>query len=79
MKGRKSMTLSKGQRGKTYTAVGIELENDVKRRLEILGLTQKSKVLVLNSKGNGSMIIKVRGTRFAIGKKIAEGIIIDEN
>lgn len=73
------MMLSEGQRGKTYTAVGIELEHEVKRRLEILGLTQKSKVSVLNLKSNGSMIIKVRGTRFAIGRKIAEGIKINED
>ena len=57
------MMLSEGQHGKTYTAVGIELEQ----------------VSVLNLKSNGSMIIKVRGTRFAIGRKIAEGIKINED
>lgn len=68
------MTLYDGKKGGTYTVSGIELEEKEKRRLEILGLTHHSEVKILNAKKNGSMIIKVRGTRFAIGKKFALGI-----
>lgn len=72
------MILTDAKCGRTYTALGISLEHGLKRRLEILGLTQNSEVGVVNKKRNGSMIIRVRGTRFAIGKKVAEGITIDE-
>ena len=54
----------------------INLEPIVKRRLQMLGLTKGTNVEVLNNKKSGSLIFKVRGTRFAIGKQIAEGIIV---
>jgi len=68
------MTLYEGKKGETYTAEYIDLEENEKRRLEILGLTHNAEVKILNAQRNGSMIIKVRGTRFAIGKKFAMGI-----
>ena len=70
------MTLHDGKVGNTYRVSGIELDPNEKRRLEILGLTHNSEVKILGAKkgGSGSMIIRVRGTRFAIGKKFALGI-----
>ena len=70
------MTLHDGKVGSTYKVADIELGIDEKRRLEILGLTHNSKVTILGAKkrGSGSMIIRVRGTRFAIGKNFALGI-----
>lgn len=64
--------------GKTYVVKEIGLGLEVKRRLEILGMTINSTVEIVNSKRSGTKIIKVRGTRFAIGKKFAEGIEVLE-
>ncbi len=64
--------------GKTYIVKEISLGLEVKRRLEILGMTINSTVDIINSKRSGTRIIKVRGTRFAIGKKFAEGIEVVE-
>ena len=64
--------------GKTYIVREISLGLEVKRRLEILGMTINSTVEIVNSKRSGTKIIKVRGTRFAIGKKFAEGIEVAE-
>lgn len=68
------MKLSEGKIGQTYEVESIEVMNQLTRRLEALGLTGQTKVAVLNSKKRGCMIIKVRGTRWAIGRRIAEGI-----
>ena len=68
------MKLSNGELGKSYAVKEIALELPVKRRLEILGMTMNTIVTVLNSKTSGSKIIKVRGTRFAIGADFAEKI-----
>ena len=43
---------------------------------EILGMTGSAAVTVMNKKRGGAMIIRVRGTRFAIGREFAEGIIV---
>lgn len=70
------MTLADGKIGATYCVDRIDLPLKIKRRLEMLGMTWNSGVSVLNMKKNGAMIIKVRGTRFAIGRRLAEGIYI---
>lgn len=72
------MFLSDGQVGKKYIAEGLMLDNKLKRRLQVLGLTKNTKVEILNKNFNGSLIFKVRGTRFAISKKISSSIKIKE-
>ena len=71
------MKLSEGVVGQEYFVKSIELELAVKRRLEILGMTHSARVLVLNSKKSGTKIIKVRGTRFALGAEFSKGIGIE--
>lgn len=72
------MTLSEGHIGCSYRIHRIELEEQVTRRLEMLGMTQGTDVQVLNKKRSGPMIIKVRGTRFALGHVFACGIYLEE-
>ncbi len=72
------MTLRDGTIGNTYQVKDIELEDKVRRRLQMLGLTKGTEVSVLNNKKSGSIIMKVRGTRFAVGRRIAEGILVEE-
>ena len=72
------MTLREGTIGNKYQVKEIQLEDKVKRRLQMLGMTRGTGVQVLNNKKSGSIIMKVRGTRFAIGKRIAEGILVEE-
>ena len=68
------MFLSEGEIGNIYIIINIELDMKIKRRLEIIGLTNRTKVEILNKNMNGSLIIKIRGTRFAISKRISKGI-----
>lgn len=71
------MKLSEGTVGNLYFVKSIELDTPAKRRLEILGMTGNAIVSVLNSKRSGTKIIKVRGTRFALGAEFAEGIEVE--
>ena len=64
------MTLDKGTVGGTYTVEKIDLPDQVEHRLEALGMTLGTKVSVLGRKDRGTLILKVRGTRFAIGRGI---------
>lgn len=72
------MTLREGKIGSEYRVKDIQLEDKVKRRLQMLGMTEGTGVSVLNNKKSGTIIMKVRGTRFAVGKRIAEGILVEE-
>lgn len=71
------MKLAEGKKGEIYTVADIDLAEAEKRRLEILGLNHGARIKILEAKKSGSMIVKIRGTRYAIGKKFAHGILID--
>lgn len=72
------MKLNEGEIGKNYVVTGVFAKQQVARRLEALGVNERTPVVVLNKKGSGSLIIKVRGTRLALGRQIAEGITVKE-
>lgn len=72
------MKLIDGIMGETYHVAVIDLPVQTERRLQALGMTEGTSVTVMNKKKRGAMVIKVRGTRFAVGKHIAEYIHIEE-
>ncbi len=73
------MKLIEGETGKSYLVERMRLPVNIDRRLAALGMTGDAKVSVLNKKKRGALIINVRGTRFAIGKHIAENIEVRED
>lgn len=72
------MNLKEGNVNHTYVVQNIQLELQLERRLEALGLTEGSQVSILKNDKKGSLIVKFRGTRFAIGKRIADHIVVKE-
>ena len=72
------MKLNEGEKGKNYLVTGVLAEKKVARRLEALGVNERTPVTVLNKKGSGSVIFKVRGTRLAVGKRISDGILVEK-
>ena len=72
------MILKDAQIGRTYTVESVRLPFQLERRLEALGMTRKTSISVLNRKGKGILIIKLRGTRFALGYNITKNITVKE-
>lgn len=72
------MSLYESQSGKYYEIRGMHVEEGITRRLQALGLNDGTQIYVLNRKKRGAVIIRVRGTRLAIGKYISSGIEITE-
>ncbi len=70
------MLLSEGTVGGSYQVQEIQLPVNMEKRLEALGMNRGSSVSVLNCKGNGILIVKIRGTRFALGRNITKNIIV---
>lgn len=64
------MLLKDAQVGRTYIVEAIHLPFQMERRLEALGMTRQTSISVLNRKGKGILIVKLRGTRFALGYNI---------
>ena len=73
------MILKEGKNHHTYEVLSVKLEEtELEKRLQALGLTEGSLITVLNNDKKGSMTVKFRGTRFAVGKKIADHIHVLE-
>ncbi|MGN0605601.1 MAG: ferrous iron transport protein A [Oscillospiraceae bacterium] len=72
------MKLTDGDIGKKYIVSDISIKKDTESRLEALGLIQGSFVEIINKKRTGAMIIRIRGTRFAIGRDISDGILVEK-
>ena len=70
------MYLCDGQIGNEYKVENIELPTNIEKRLEALGMTRGTSIAVLNSKSRGVLIVKVRGTRFALGRNITKNILV---
>lgn len=73
------MRLKEGKNHHTYVVEKIETELNLERRLEALGLTEGSRITVLNNDKKGAMTVKFRGTRFALGRHIADSIFVRED
>lgn len=72
------MKLYEGQKGGVFQVVRMNLPVQTERRLEVLGMLEGTRVTVMNRKKHGAMIIKIRGTRFAVGQNITERIEVKE-
>ena len=68
------MTLVMGVVGESYSVNKIDLPEQVEHRLEAIGMTLESKVSILGRKDRGTVILKVRGARFAVGRGISRKI-----
>ena len=64
--------------GDTCVVEKLNLPFELERRLEALGMTNGTQVSVLNRKGKGIMIIKLRGTRCALGYNMTRSIEVEE-
>lgn len=73
-----AMTLFESEKQKEYMITGLFVEEAVTRRLQALGLNDGTKIKVYNRKKGGALIIKVRGTRLALGKHLSSNIEVQE-
>lgn len=52
----------------------LNLPFQMEQRLQALGMTKGTTISVLNRKGKGIMIVKLRGTRLALGYNMTKNI-----
>lgn len=72
------MNLKEGKNNHTYRVINIDTPLSLERRLEALGLTEGARIIILNNDKKGSLTVKFRGTRFALGRQIASHIEVKE-
>ncbi len=72
------MQLCKAQKEHDYTVKAIHLPFETERRLQALGMTDNTPIRVVNRKGKGILVVRLRGTRFAFGYNITKNIEVEE-
>ena len=72
------MTLHAAKKDGKYTVKELLVEPIAARRLQALGLNEGTQLTVLNRKRKGALIIRVRGTRLALGRHLSANISIEE-
>ena len=72
------MTLEEGKINQVYCINKLLIDGNTSRRLQSLGLIHGTNIKVVNKKKNGSVILKARGSRIAIGRDIASKILLME-
>ena len=73
-----AMRLKEGKNQHTHQVQEINIELNLERRLEALGLTTGSMITILNNDKKGAVTVRFRGTRFAMGRRIADHITVEE-
>lgn len=70
-----TLTLDNAKPYTSYEVLGFEqMPSEIQHRLEALGMTPHVILDVLNNKSKGTLIIRMRDTRFALGKNITRHI-----
>lgn len=72
------MRLCQGVPGTPYEIADLFAEEALRGRLKALGIYPYTRVEIVTKKRSGALIILLRGTRLAMGRKIADGIEIRE-
>ncbi len=70
------MLLKDVNTGQSCIIENINLPFQMEQRLQALGMTKDTTISVLNRKGKGIMIIKLRGTRLALGYNMTKNIAV---
>lgn len=65
------MLLNNAKKGLYYIITGVDADKVLSSRLEALGIIRGTKIQVLNRNKAGSVILLVRGSRLALGSRIA--------
>ena len=71
------MTLNQSKIGAIVNVSKLHLDAALEQRLSILGLIEHTPLKIIKKKGDGIMVIMVRGTRLAIGADISKGIEVE--
>ena len=71
-----SMPLAMARPGELVTVIGVRAGWGLQRRLADMGLTPGVQIRVINSQMAGPVLIDLRGARVALGRGMAQRIMV---
>jgi len=73
---RQGMPLAMARPGELITVIGVRAGWGLQRRLADMGLTPGVQIRVINSQMPGPVLIDLRGSRVALGRGIAQKVMV---
>jgi len=70
--------LSESAQGKSYSVINIAGGRGAVRKLNNMGIVPGTDITVVQLSGSGPIVIEARGTRLAIGRGMAEKVLVKE-
>ena len=71
-----SMPLAMARPGELVTVIGVRAGWGLQRRLADMGLTPGVQMRVINSQMPGPVLIDLRGSRVALGRGVAQKVMV---
>jgi Fe2+ transport system protein FeoA len=75
---KKIITLSQAKKGKQYMISEIKGGRSINSHLHAIGIIPDEIIAVINKSAGGPMTISVKGIRIALGRGMAQKILINE-
>lgn len=72
------MTLNQGEVDGIYRVLSDTLPFELKQRMASLGMIRNSLIRVVHRKRNGTAVVILRGSRFAVGRDVTSRIEVEE-
>ncbi|MCL0037332.1 ferrous iron transport protein A [Dehalococcoidia bacterium] len=73
------MPLAMARPGEMVTVAGVRAGLELQRRLADMGLTPGVQIRVMNGQGPGPVLIDLKGSRVALGRGVAQKIMVTES
>lgn len=73
------LSLTQLKVGETAAFINLEGGRGIAGRLTSLGFTPGVEITMTQNSGNGPLIVKLRGSRVALGRREAQKIIVQRN
>ena len=70
------MPLAMARHGELVTVIGVRAGWGLQRRLADMGLTPGIQIRVINSQMPGPVLIDLRGSRVALGRGVAQKVMV---
>jgi|ASRM01.1.fsa_nt_gi ferrous iron transport protein A len=72
------MKLYNGQKNHTYEVNYIQVDAKTKKHLQNMGITQGVRITIMAKLGNHAYVMRIRGSRVALGEAILRQIDVNE-
>lgn len=78
MSDKREMKLSKVASGATVIFKDVTVGNELRTRLAAMGMVANAEITVISNSPRGPFVVNIKGSKIALGRRMAEKIMVTE-